>query len=41
MQSGLVTAMVVLNLLLVFLNLTVQLVEQGIDSRVEIVTGVA
>ena len=39
MQPGLVTAMVILDLLLVFLNLAVQLVEQGIDSGVEIITG--
>ena len=38
-QSGFFTAMVILNLLLVFLNLTVQFIKHGIDSRVEIVTG--
>src|SRR5574343_1459654 len=39
MKSGLVTAMVVLDLLFVFLNLTVQLVEQGIDGGIEIIAG--
>ena len=38
-QSRLVTAMVILNLLLVFLNLAVQLVEQRINGSVQVVAG--
>jgi len=38
-QSGLFTTMVILDLLLVFLNLTVQLVKHGINGGIEIVTG--
>jgi hypothetical protein len=36
--GGFLAAMVVLNLLLVFLDLAVQLVEHGIDRRIEIGT---